>query len=85
MSDAARSPIVQVAVSEDDVFVRSLSVPVLPPPLVATGPIGWLRANLFSTPLNALLTVAVVALLVWLVPPLIRFLFIDATWSGADR
>ncbi len=58
------TPCVQIAVTEDDVFVRSQSVPVLPPPVIATGPIGWLRANLFSSPLNTLLTVAVIALLV---------------------
>ena len=32
-----------------------------------------------------LLTLAIVGLLVLVLPPLIRFLFIDAIWSGTDR
>ena len=74
-----------IAVTEDDIFVRSQRVSVLPPPLAAAGPIVWARANLFSSPVNTLLTIAILALLVWIVPTLVRFLFIDATWSGADR
>ena len=85
MSDPVETSMMQIAVTEDDVFVRSQRVSVLPPPLIETGPIGWLRANLFSSPFNAILTVAVVTFLAWAVPPLVRFLFIDATWSGADR
>jgi general L-amino acid transport system permease protein len=85
MSDPSQPPVVAIAVTKDDVFVRSQRVSVLTPPTAAAGPVGWLRANLFSSPLNALLTIAILALLAWVVPPLIRFLFIDATWSGADR
>jgi general L-amino acid transport system permease protein len=84
MSERAETSVVQVAVTEDDIFVRSQRVPVVPPPMVTTGPVGWLRANLFSSPMNAALTIAIMALLVWVVPPVVRFLFIDATWSGAD-
>src|SRR5262245_38528262 len=84
MSDRTDSAVIQVAVTEDDIFVRSQRVPVIEPPRIATGPIGWVRANLFSSPFNAVLTIAIIALLVWTVPPVIRFLFIDATWSGAD-
>jgi general L-amino acid transport system permease protein len=85
MSNSDNIPLAQVAVTEDDVFVRSQRVADLPPPVIATGPIGWMRANLFSSPTNAVLTVLVVALLVWVIPPLVRFLIIDATWSGSDR
>ncbi len=57
----------------------------LPPPRTRAGIFGGLRAKLFSTPTNALLTLACLLLLVWTVPPLLRFLFIDAVWSGSDR
>jgi general L-amino acid transport system permease protein len=66
-------------------FVRASPMDALPPPATMTGAIGWARANLFSGPLNILMTVLVILLVVWVVPPLIKFLIIDATWSGTDR
>ena len=45
----------------------------------------WLRENLFSSPLNGLATILAVLFLAWALPPLVRWLFIDAAWSGADR
>jgi general L-amino acid transport system permease protein len=78
----ARSP----GMTEDDIaYVRSVPVPAMAPPLTSVGFIGWLRANLFSSWGNAALTVATAALLFWLVPPVVRFLIIDAVWTGADR
>jgi general L-amino acid transport system permease protein len=67
------------------VFVRTAPAPTLPPPFASTGMIGWARANLFGTPLNAVLTVLIVLLFIWFVPPLVRFLLIDAVWTGSDR
>jgi len=49
------------------------------------GVVAWPRQNLFSSPLNAALTLGCIALVVWAVPPLIRFFLLDAVWSGADR
>ena len=66
-------------------FVRTAPAPALAPPALSVGWLGWLRANLFSTPFNAVLTALTVLLLVWTVPPVVRFLLIDAVWSGADR
>lgn len=37
------------------VFVREENIPQAPPPLSTSGIIGWLRQNLFSSPLNAVL------------------------------
>src|ERR1700741_91131 len=50
-----------------------------------TGAIGWLRANLFSTPFNIALTAIIALLLAWTVPELLRFLILDAVWTGVDR
>src|ERR1700757_4233050 len=61
------------------------AAPARPPPFASTGWIGWCRANLFGTPFNAVLTVLTLLLLAWAVPPLVRFLLIDAVWAGADR
>jgi general L-amino acid transport system permease protein len=66
-------------------FVRTLATDALPPPMAMTGALGWLRANLLSGPLNIALTILVILLIVWIVPPLVKFLLIDATWSGSDR
>ena len=69
----------------DSAFVRTAWAPDLAPPFASTGWAGWLRANLFATPLNAVLTILIVLLLAWTIPPLIRFLLIDAVWTGSDR
>jgi general L-amino acid transport system permease protein len=74
-----------VAVAGDVAFVRRAPAPALAPPFASVGWAGWIRANLFSTPFNATLTVLTVLLLAWVVPPVVRFLLIDAVWTGADR
>src|SRR5688572_21185059 len=66
-------------------YVRVKPFDPLPPPLATRGVIGWLRANLFSGWLNIALTLLSVALLVWIVPPLLKFMVIDAVWDGAGR
>jgi general L-amino acid transport system permease protein len=66
-------------------FVRAADQEPLPPPMQTTGAVGWLRQNLFSTPANIALTMLALLLLAWIVPPMIKFLFIDAVWSGNDR
>jgi general L-amino acid transport system permease protein len=45
------------------------------------GAAGWLRANLFSTPGNSVLTVLMLALLAWLVPKAFGWLFLNAVWG----
>ena len=74
-----------VSVAGGFAYVRGEPVPALPPPFASTGWLGWCRANLFGTPFNAVLTVLTVLLLAWAVPPLVRFLLVDAVWTGADR
>ena len=59
--------------------------PSLPPPSTSVGVIGWLRANLFSSPSNTLLTVVAVYLLYMLIPPVAQWAFILADWSGDSR
>ncbi|MGE3149133.1 MAG: amino acid ABC transporter permease [Pseudorhodoplanes sp.] len=66
-------------------FVRSAAQEPLPPPAAMTGAIGWIRANLLSTPLNIALTLLSVALIYWIVPPFLDFMIFHAVWTGADR
>jgi general L-amino acid transport system permease protein len=66
-------------------FVRAQHLPPRPPPAAMTGALGWMRANLLSTPFNIALSILIVLLLAWAIPELIRFLLVDAVWSGSDR
>src|SRR3954470_8677782 len=66
-------------------YIRAEPVAAQPPPRLASGPIAWMRAHLFSSPLNIALTLAAAYLVYMFLPPLMKFLFIDAVWSGADR
>jgi len=63
---------------------QELPLAAEPPPPTAAGMFGWLRANLFSTVSNTILTVAAVALLVVTVPPVIRWALVDAVWSAPN-
>jgi general L-amino acid transport system permease protein len=66
-------------------YVRAAPVEAMPAPGATTGVIGWLRASLFSSPGNIVLTILTAALIILIVPPIIDFLFIHAVWSGNDR
>jgi general L-amino acid transport system permease protein len=59
--------------------------PDLPPPARTSGVIGWVRQNLLSSYLNGFLTVATLALLIWMVPPILKWAVFDAQWTGTDR
>ncbi|WP_432419996.1 amino acid ABC transporter permease [Martelella mediterranea] len=56
-----------------------------PAPQKDGGVARWLRANLFATPKDALLSIIAIIFLVWAVPPVVEWLFINASWSGPDR
>ncbi|MCV3273714.1 amino acid ABC transporter permease [Roseobacter sinensis] len=47
-------------------FVRTSEIPAAPPPYAATGPVKWMRENLFATPANGLLTIAALYV-IWVV------------------
>jgi general L-amino acid transport system permease protein len=70
---------------EGPAFVRSAPLAPLPPPIQHSGAIGWVRHNLLSSPLNIVLTILCALFIVWVLPPLVRFLLIDAVWDGASR
>jgi general L-amino acid transport system permease protein len=66
-------------------YVRSTAVDAMPAPGVTTGAIGWVRANLLSSPSNIALTIISILLVLWIVPPFIEFMFTQAVWTGVDR
>ena len=59
--------------------------PDLPPPGISVGLIGWMRHNLFSSPMNSLFTVLGVAALYYIIPPIVNWAIVDATISGTTR
>jgi general L-amino acid transport system permease protein len=66
-------------------FVRDTALEPRPAPASMTGAVGWLRHNLASSPFNIALTILIALLLLWAIPELLKFLVIDAVWTGADR
>jgi len=60
--------------------------PDLPPPVATTGVVGWVRQNLFPTPLNAIATLLALYALYLVLPPLLNWLIFDANWQeGTSR
>jgi general L-amino acid transport system permease protein len=60
-------------------------VPERPAPVKTTGFVGFLRTRLFNTPTNILLTILGALLLWFTVGPALKFMVIDAVWTGKDR
>ena len=56
--------------------------PALPPPRLTSGPLAWVRQNLFSSIGSSVLTFLFLALALWIIPSLIDFAFVKAVWSG---
>ena len=59
--------------------------PSLPPPTSEVGVVGWLRKNLFSSLGNSVLTFIALYFLYLVIPPIINWVLIDATFLGSDR
>lgn len=74
-----------MSVSPGTAFVRTTSTEARSPPPGTRGAIRWLRRNLFSSPANTITTVVVLLFLAWIIPPIVRWAFIDAAWTGSDR
>ncbi len=66
-------------------FVRDQEVQARPAPVRTTGVVALMRARLFSSPTNIILTLLGVLLLYLIVVPLVRFLLVDAVWTGSSR
>jgi general L-amino acid transport system permease protein len=45
----------------------------------------WIRENLFSSPLNVALTLLGVMILFWIIPPFIKWAYINANFAGSTR
>jgi general L-amino acid transport system permease protein len=58
--------------------------PLTPPPTAASGPLAWLRANLFSSIGNTILTVIAVWIVYQVAHSVIGWAFVNATFEGED-
>ncbi len=63
-------------------ITQDLPAPAQRPPIASTGIIGWLRANLFNSVFNSVLTLIAVYILATTIPPMIRWALVDAVWSA---
>ena len=66
-------------------YVRANLVQPEPAPSSQVGLTHWLRTKLFATPKDIVFTVLAIAFLAYIIPPLVQWLFIHATWTGTDR
>ena len=58
-----------------------MTAETLPPPTTVVGPLAWLRQNLFSGWISSLVTVGILALLVWLGIAIGGWAITEARWS----
>ncbi|NIQ90576.1 MAG: amino acid ABC transporter permease [Deltaproteobacteria bacterium] len=60
---------------------QNIQAEELKPPITRIGVIGWLRANLFSSVFNSVLTIVTLYFLWKIVPAFVRWAFIDSSWN----
>jgi general L-amino acid transport system permease protein len=66
-------------------YIRRALVEPEPPPMASTDALRMTRARLFGGALNTTLTLVSAVIIVSLVWPTVKFLFIDAVWTGSSR
>jgi general L-amino acid transport system permease protein len=66
-------------------FVSDKLIAERPAPIKTTGFVGFLRTRLFNSPTNILITIVSALLLWFIVVPALKFLLVDAVWTGSDR
>jgi len=64
---------------------KNLSLPDLPPPTTNVGIVGWLRANLFPSASNTLLTLLAIYIIYLVFVPAVSWVFINSNWIGDSR
>ena len=59
--------------------------PDLPPPIRTTGLMAWAKQNLFSSPLNTVLTLLSLWFLWSIIPPFFEWAIVESIWSAGSR
>ena len=65
--------------------VKTETAEEVKPPVTSVGVIGWARANLFNNIFNSILTLVVLYILWQVIPPFIRWAFIDSHWISTGE
>lgn len=66
-------------------YVRMEMINARAAPARERGLVRWLRINLFATPLDTVLTLLGLLFIAYFLPPILRWAFVDAVWTGPDR
>jgi general L-amino acid transport system permease protein len=74
-----------MAIGTQPSYVRRALAEPEPPPAASRGPLALLQVRLFDGAFNTILTVVSAAIVVALVWPAVKFLLIDAVWTGSSR
>ena len=59
--------------------------PDLPPPVKTTGPVAWVKQNLFSSTLNTILTLLAFWFLWEILPPIFEWAVVNSIWTAGNR
>ena len=65
-------------------YVRDAPEPEDPPPTLTGDALAWARANLFSSAGSTLITTGFLALIIYLLPPLVEWATTRAIWTATD-
>jgi len=68
-----------------ETLTKTIDAHEIKPPLTSVGVIGWIRENLFNSVFNSILTLVTLFLLGKIVPPLVRWAFIDSVWVTSSQ
>ncbi|HWG06961.1 MAG TPA: ABC transporter permease subunit [Beijerinckiaceae bacterium] len=71
-------------ISSDPFYLRREMTASRPPPAMSHGVVAFVRNRLFPNVLSGALTIVMLGFLAWVLPGLVRFLFIDAVWKAPD-
>jgi general L-amino acid transport system permease protein len=74
-----------MAVATQPSYIRRAMLEPEPPPAASTAATARTRARLFDGPFNTALTLVGIVIVVALVWPTVKFLLIDAVWTGSSR
>jgi len=66
-------------------YVRHDFIAPEAPPSSDASALGWIRRNLFASWQDGVLTLLAIAVLVYILPGILNFLFFSAVWTGTDR
>ncbi len=71
--------------AQDLAYVRKEMQAQQPAPKKEGTAIQWVKANMFATPKDSILSIIAIVFLIWAIPPMVEWLLINAAWTGTDR